>query len=185
MNESTGLGFAAYQPRTAHQPRTTSPAIIREPTVDDLATCAAMIVSRAGGDPHTRRERLTSDLASDDHQMLVAAVGHEVVGFGQVIPFVAPPEAPPDIAPNGYYLVGLVVDPAWRRRGIGEQLTTARMRWVADRADTIWYFANAGNPATLDLHHRLGFVEVSRRFTFPGVTFAGGNGVLLRARLSK
>jgi ribosomal protein S18 acetylase RimI-like enzyme len=161
------------------------PAIIREPVVDELATCAAMIVGRAGGDVDARREHLASCLADDDHHLLVAAVGSEVVGFGHVMPFVAPDGAPADVAPDGYYLVGLVVVPAWRRHGIGERLTAARMAWAAERADTIWYFANASNGATLDLHRRLGFVEVSRQFTFPGVAFAGGNGVLLRAPLSR
>jgi ribosomal protein S18 acetylase RimI-like enzyme len=185
MSGSAGFGFAAYRPRIARERPGTSLAIIREPATTDLAACAAMIVSRTGGDLDARRERLASELANDDHHLLVAAVDHEVVGFGQVMPFIAQPKAPANVAPDGYYLVGLIVAPAWRRRGIGEHLTTARIAWVAQRADAVWYFANAGNGATLDLHHQLGFVEVSRQFTFPGVTFPGGNAALLRAQLSR
>lgn len=185
MSGDTDLGFAAYRPGTARERSAPSPATIREAATDDLAACAAMIVSRAGGDLDKRWERLAADLGKDDHHLLVAVVGHEVVGFGQVMPFVAPSGAPIDVAPDGYYLVGLVVAPAWRRRGIGERLTIARMAWVAQRADAVWFFANARNGATLDLHRRLGFVEVSRQFTVPGVTFEGGNGVLLRAQLPR
>jgi len=46
--------------------------------------------------------------------------------------------------------------------------------------DEIWYFTNA---ASLLLHYRLGFREVTRDFTYPGVTFTGGVGVLCRACL--
>jgi hypothetical protein len=42
----------------------------------------------------------------------------------------------------------------------------------------VWYFASADNPASLDLHRDLGFREHTREFTFPGVSFAGGGGVL-------
>lgn len=185
MSEDVDLGFAAYRPGIARERSGTSSAVMREATIDDLAACAAMIVSRVGGDLEERRERLAADLAKDDHYLLVAVGGHEVVGFGQVMRFVAPSGAPVDVAPDGYYLVALIVAPAWRRRGIGERLTTARVAWVAQRADTVWYFANARNGATLDLHRRLGFVEVSRQFTFAGVTFGGGNGVLLRAQLPR
>lgn len=183
MSTSSQSGFAIYQPDAPDERQETPPLTIREPTTAELADCAAMIVSRTGGDPEARRERLAGYLADDDHCLLVAIADSQVVGFGQVMAFSAGPSAPADIAPDGYYLIALFVAPSWRRRGIGEQLTRARMAWAAPRTDTIWYFANAANGATLDLHRRLGFVEVSRRFTFPGVSFNGGTGVLLRAAL--
>jgi RimJ/RimL family protein N-acetyltransferase len=58
------------------------------------------------------------------------------------------------------------------------------MTWTAALAPEIWFFTNAANQASLRLHHRLGFREVTRDFTYPDVTFAGGTGVLCRARLS-
>ncbi len=38
---------------------------------------------------------------------------------------------------------------------------------------------NARNPASIDLHTGLGFVEVARAATFAGIAFTGGEGVLL------
>jgi GNAT superfamily N-acetyltransferase len=76
-----------------------------------------------------------------------------------------------------------IVDPRWRRQGIGELRTVDRMAWTAERADAVWYFANIANGATLDLHRRFGFVEVTRDFTFPNAPLAPGTGVLLRAPL--
>jgi ribosomal protein S18 acetylase RimI-like enzyme len=89
------------------------------------------------------------------------------------------------MAPTGFYLVGLIVSPAWRRHGIGELLTVERMRWTAERADTIHYFANLANGPTLDLHKQLGFTELTRDFTFPGNPLKPGTGVLLQAPLKK
>jgi ribosomal protein S18 acetylase RimI-like enzyme len=172
------MSFAAYEPGAGRKPSVD--VIIREPFASELAECAALVVSRAGGDVDVRRERLARDLAKDDYYMLVAVVGAEIAGFAQVMHFVAQPDPPSDIAPDGYYLIALIVASDWRRRGIGDDLTYARIAWVAERADEVFYFANAGNGAILDLHGRLGFAEVSRQFTFPGVTFTGGEGVLLK-----
>jgi hypothetical protein len=52
--------------------------------------------------------------------------------------------------------------------------------WTPARPDAAWYFANARNRASLDLHARLGFEEVTRAFDLAGVTFEGGEGVLCR-----
>ncbi|MEV0285232.1 hypothetical protein AB0H36_14070 [Kribbella sp. NPDC050820] len=58
------------------------------------------------------------------------------------------------------------------------------MRWTSGRADCVYYFANLANGATLDLHHRLGFTELTRAFSFPGDPLRPGTGVLLRADLT-
>ncbi|MBM9510091.1 GNAT family N-acetyltransferase [Streptomyces sp. KK5PA1] len=90
-------------------------------------------------------------------------------------------QAPPDAAPDGFYLSGLVVAPGHRHQGVGTALVRARLAWVARRAPYAWYFANARNVASLRLHAELGFVEVTRDFSYPGVEFSGGVGVLCRA----
>ena len=71
-------------------------------------------------------------------------------------------------APAGGYLLGLVVDQAWRRRGIGEALTRARMAWVAERSPRVYYFTGRGNLASQALHQRLGFTEMPGTWIPPG-----------------
>lgn len=68
----------------------------------------------------------------------------------------------------GWYLLGLVVDQGWRRRGIGEALTRTRMAWVAQRADHLYYFTAHGNRASQALHERLGFVKMTGTWVPPG-----------------
>jgi len=81
-------------------------------------------------------------------------------------------------APAGWYLTGVVVAPAWRRRGVAAALTRARLEWLAARTDRVYYFANARNRVSIALHESFGFVEKTRAFTIPGVTFQGGEGIL-------
>ena len=96
--------------------------------------------------------------------------------------FVPEPDAPTDIAPPGYYLMGLVVRPDHRRQGVGAALTRARIDWILKRADAAWYFANARNAASIALHEPFGFEEVMRSFFYPQVIGRFGK---LRRKLRK
>jgi ribosomal protein S18 acetylase RimI-like enzyme len=161
---------------------------VRPAAVADLPALARLAVAERAGPPADWQARFAADLADPDASLLLAQSGGQpggqVAGYGRARRFAPPPDAPANVAPAGYYLTGLLVSPACRRLGIGEQLTRARMAWVATRATEVWFFANAANAASLRLHQRLGFREVTRDFTYPGVTFTGGVGVLCRALLT-
>ncbi len=75
--------------------------------------------------------------------------------------------------------------PAFRRRGVGYDLTRARIEWLRQRTDLVRYIATAVNPATIALHEGFGFVEVARNVAAPGVTFTGGVGLLFELELSR
>ena len=96
--------------------------------------------------------------------------------------FLPEADAPADTAPPGYYLMGLIVHPDFRRRGIAAALTHARLDWISDQADEAWYFANARNAASIALHASFAFEEVTRSFFYPRVDFDRGEGILFRRR---
>lgn len=175
--------FADYQPDAARQDLRT-PVEIRPARDEDLDACAALIVTRTGGSAADRRERLVADLENPDRYTVVACVDEQVIGYAAVIHHEVSPADPPNIAPSGYYLIGLIVSPDWRRHGIGELLTQERIRWTASRANAVYYFANQANTAILDLHKSSGFVELTRDFTFPRAPLKPGTSVLLRAELT-
>ena len=175
--------FAEYEPDAGRQVPD-SPVEIRPMGADDLDACAELIVSRTGGPVAERRSRLLSDLHDPTRYSVVACVGTEVIGYAAVIHHEISPDDPPTMAPTGYYLVGLIVSPDWRRHGIGELVTTERIRWTAERSDAVYYFANLANSPILDLHQSFGFTEVTRDFTFPRAPLKPGTGVLLRAELN-
>lgn len=89
-----------------------------------------------------------------------------------------------DAAPAGHYLGGLTIDQDWRRQGIATTLTDVRMAWIAQRAEHAYYVVNAANDASINLHTRWSFVEVTRAPQLTGVTFTGGVGLLMRASWS-
>lgn len=90
-----------------------------------------------------------------------------------------------DAAPTGHYLGGVTVDPSWRRQGVALALTAARVQWVADRADEVFYVVNPRNLASIELHRRWYFEEVMRSSRLTGIEFSGGVGILMRASLAE
>lgn len=83
------------------------------------------------------------------------------------------------VAPAGYYLGGVEIDPGWQRRAVATALGLARLSWVAQRADAAWCVVNARNTASLALQRSLGFTLRARAAGFGTVHFTGGAGVLL------
>jgi aminoglycoside 6'-N-acetyltransferase I len=107
-----------------------------------------------------RGEQFAADITGRQRQMFVAKAKGQVVAYGRVLELAAE-EAGPG-TPAGYYLSGVLVDPAWRGRGIATALTRARLRWAFARTGTVFYVTGADNTASLHLHAALGFREITR-----------------------
>lgn len=194
MTSSSQSLFANYQPRSHVEPSGLQrlPVEIRSASIADVAAIAALSAERSGAPLGVCLKNTERQLGADAERgnlTLVAEVGHgEVVGFGRARFHRATACScdAGDDAPTGWYLLGVIVTPALRRRGIGTALTRDRLAWIAERADEAYYFANSLNRASVDLHRRLGFVEACSPFHFPGTEFTGGGvGVLFRAALAR
>jgi len=180
--------FAEYD-ATPRQDGPSAPSRIRAATLEDIATLAKIAQEREGGrleEHQARFGREIGSMPSQDRCLLVAATsGTEVLGFGRVVRFTPPSNAPENVAPAGFYLAGLIVDPASRRRGIARGITSARLEWVRTRSSDLWYFANARNAVSIALHAAFGFEEVTRDFWHPEASFEGGLGILFRLRFGQ
>jgi GNAT superfamily N-acetyltransferase len=130
--------------------------------------------------------RCELDVQADDRLLLVARFADELAAFARAARWEPPSTAPaePNTAPAGWYLLGVIVRDRWRRRGIGLELTRRRLEWIGKRTGEAYYFANSRNGASIDLHAKLGFIELTRDFTFPGASFEGGEGILFRVELA-
>jgi ribosomal protein S18 acetylase RimI-like enzyme len=174
--------WAPYQP---DDPPGERPAdlIIREAEIADCPVIAGIEAPTFGLNIAETRLRCESQVADPETFLLVAEADGEVIGFARAARLRPATDASPDTLPPGWYLTGLAVIDAWRRSGVGRELTYHRLRWVAKRARRAYYFTNTRNRASLDLHAALGFVEISRRFSIPNYSFGDGEGVLCRLDL--
>jgi ribosomal protein S18 acetylase RimI-like enzyme len=185
--------FAEYEPGAERKSRFTIyiRLVIQPPRESDLPALAAIAAEREGepaADWLAAFERIYAESRAGRALILAAAVDNLMAGYGKAGYFVPPAGSPANVAPEGWYLTGVVVRPALRRRGVGLQLTQARLSWIAGRSDRAYYFANERNQVSIDLHRALGFAELTRDFSHPQVQFEGGRGILfvreLRARRS-
>jgi ribosomal protein S18 acetylase RimI-like enzyme len=95
-------------------------------TQADVASAVELAVRVLRVKPGDLGEQFASDITDELRQMFVAKANGQVVGYGRVIELAAG-EAGPG-TPAGCYLSGVLVDPAWRGRGIATALTRARLR---------------------------------------------------------
>jgi ribosomal protein S18 acetylase RimI-like enzyme len=177
--------FADYRP-DADGASVPTNLVVRAASAADCPSIAAIEHERdAEVDTDAAAIRCRTQVDEPNVCLVVAIVGNEICGFGRAGRFEPAPDAAADSAPAGWYLLGLIVSDRWRRRGIGRRLTETRLAWLMERrAGEAFYFVNAGNRVSLDLHEALGFRELTRDFSFPGATFEGGIGSLGRIDLS-
>ena len=174
-----GALFAAYEP-AAHGVR--AEVVVEPLAARHLDACVALAVQREGGDPTAWRTALEGGLGATDRATFVALVEGQLVGYSTVA-WLAPGIGHPNSeAPDGWYLLGLIVDPSFRRMGVGRRLTAERLRWLHGRTDRVWYFVSSENQASIDLHTEFGFRLSVENLAFPGVDFTG-TGLLFGADL--
>jgi aminoglycoside 6'-N-acetyltransferase I len=129
-------------------------------TKADIAPAVELATRVLRVEPGDRGEQFAADITSQHRRMFVAKTSGQVVAYGRILQLAAG-EAGPG-TPAGYYLSGVLVDPAWRGRGIATALTVARLRWAFTRTNAVFYVTGADNTASLHLHAGLGFQEIKR-----------------------
>lgn len=151
--------------------------VVRQARPSDVEFSGALAAHAQGEDVRRCVEHHARKLNELDHHLFVAEVDATVEGYGWVS-YLRPSACGGHGAPDGWYLSGVVVAPHAQRQGLGRRLTCARIEWVLDRADDVYYVVSASNHASRRLHESLGMTEVSRDFDVPGFVFASYDGIL-------
>ena len=189
MDRDTSRLFEQFDnaPRDSDASSPALDVIIRPARVSDADAIGRISGDREGKDPEEAiaavERALRDGSIGRSRVVLLAEVDGSVAGFGKVQYREGETTMPEGGLPEGWYLTGVVVDPRFRRRGIGTRLTAARMRWIAERGSAAYYFANARNRVSIALHEGFGFVEIARGPAFGSESFVGGEGVLFKAEL--
>lgn len=173
--------FADHEPQ-AHG--TVAPMVVEPLAPHHLAAVVALAVGREGGDPAAWMASLEGSLSALNQMTFVAHIDGQVAGYARV-GWLAPGTGDPgSAAPAAWYLLGLIVDPHFRRQGVGRELTAARLRWLHERTDRAWYFVSSRNQASIDLHAEFGFQQAATDLRIPGVSFTG-TGLLYAADMGQ
>lgn len=169
--------FAPFEPDAHGIPL--PDAVVRAGVRADLPHTGALAAQREGGAPcdwvaqHERR------FDTPGNELFVAELDGGIVGYGWVS-WLTPVAHGGRNAPDGWYLSGVVITPALRRRGLGRRLTQERIAWALERGGAVHYVVAGSNRASHDLHAALGFTELTDDFCLPGVVFSRADGLLCR-----
>lgn len=86
-------------------------ARIESLTMADVASAVELVTRVLRVHPGDRGEQFASDITDDSRQMFVAKANGRVIAYGRVAEMAADEAAPG--APAGWYLSGVLVEPAW------------------------------------------------------------------------
>lgn len=163
--------FAQYRPDVrGTKDRSVSVRVARP---EDAAAIAAVDATRQPRPEH-HLDSVVARLARTDALTVVAEADGEVVGTSAVMVWAAHADSP-----EGWYVSGITVVPAWRRRLVADRMLALELKHLDRERHQAWSVVNLTNRASLALHERHGFTEVARAASFAGITFTGGMGVLL------
>jgi ribosomal-protein-alanine N-acetyltransferase len=128
---------------------------IRRLTLDDLEAVVAM---EAANQPAPWSDGVFRDELAAENRVYLAADEDGVVGFGGVM-----------LVGDEAHVTNLLVDPVWRRRGIGLELMRALIdEAVAEGARHITLEVRSENDAARRLYARLGLAPVGMRKGYYG-----------------
>lgn len=132
---------------------------------------------REGGNLTNHQKKLEAFLEKTNDPLKanfkIAQLNKIIVGFGKTEYIIPPDDSPQNCIPEGWYLSGVIVSPGYRRRGIGLELTKARIEWLSGKTNRVYHFANSENLVSIELHANLGFKEIARNIWAPGLSGEG------------
>lgn len=152
---------------TRNVPRQPVSAQVRKADAQDACRAARLAVSVVtdAGSQEDWEQRLMRDVSGADRTLFIATCDSELLGYTRL--GLVESDSP---APDGFYLLGLVVAGAHRRRGVAEALVGAAIQEAQRWTPVLWSFFDVENEASAALHTRMGFVEHARGFIgFPGL----------------
>jgi ribosomal protein S18 acetylase RimI-like enzyme len=86
---------------------------------------------------------------------------------------------------DGWYLMGVMVHPDFRRQGIARQLTRRRIRWLESRTRKVRYFTHEDNDIARALHDKFDFKAVCLVDEIAGIKFGKDERMVFELDISK
>ena len=178
--------FADFQPHIKGKPL--DGVTYRLAFEGDAADIAGITFQREGvkkkKDFNYYLERTTKELknieSAQDFHLIVSEYKKEIIGFGRSIYYDLKKIQVTYPAPSGWYLMGVVVKPEFRRHGIGQYLTKERLIRISKNSKEAYYVVNSHNKTSIELHKKLGFKKIDEGEGFLNIKFDSGKGYLFK-----
>jgi len=138
---------------------------------------------RAFADVLSGTDRELALVESDsNYRVYVTELNNEVVGFCRFYHSSGlPKEKCIHPAPSGWYAMGIMVNPKFRRQGIAEFLSAKRIAVLREmRVKEVYSLVDEKNLTSQRMHQKFGFQEVAQGAGFLHITFEAGTGRLFR-----
>ncbi len=121
----------------------------------------------------------------DDYRLFVAELNGAVIGLCRYYHSSGlPTEKLKFSAPDGWYGMGILVEPSWRRRGIARFLFENRLVHLQKHgAFEMYSIVDARNLTSIRMHEEFGFEEVASAPGFLHIQLESGFGILFRRSL--
>lgn len=131
----------------------------------------------------TTDRELHSVETDPNYRLYVAELDGKVVGFCRFYHSSGLPASKKVYpAPEGWYGMGILVDPEMRRQGIARFLFANRIRVLKEQGvQELYSIVDAKNLTSLRMHREFGFLEVARGAGFLQVKLESGDGYLFKA----
>lgn len=157
--------------------------VVRMAREKDAVAIGKLIHDEYGHHEETYIRRTISDMRNSKGRMVcVSTVEGIIVGYARCRLF---EEAKyPYNGEFGWYLMGMVVHPNFRKRGIGKKLIEFRINWLRSKTKEIFYITNSRNTPSIQSHDSFGFKEIARARGFLNADFSDDQAVLFQKRLT-
>lgn len=148
---------------------------IRESVLADAEALAHVRLEREGREYgfllEDVKKVINESLTVETTLMFTALDGNVPIGYSIMRYFIPAEDAPANTAPEGWYLLGIAILEKYRRRGIGSELISVRLRSIPEAFDTAYYFTNPKNLVSMALHNAFGFERIEEDIVFPNRKF--------------
>lgn len=153
--------------------------IVRKALRKDAREIAQLIAAEYGHTPQSYYQRTLQDLDDPLNKFVcLVEIDNKIVGYGRLKRFEGTHYPYP--GPNGWYLMGLLVHPKFRKKGIAKKIIKFRMDFLEKISTHVYYVTNETNAGSIKAHERYGFKEIERGKGFMSVEFQNEKGILFK-----
>ena len=124
-------------------------------------------------------------LQDEDRALVMLAINEQKKVVGWALTLLITSKGSKDRSLDGWYLMGVMVHPQFRRQGIGQQLTRRRIKWLESRTRKVRYFTQADNDIARGLHDKFEFKAVCMVDSIAGISFGTNERMVFELDLRK